>query len=252
LIGYSPTPTEAVAAAKAGAITDIASSAAEVAASSDLVILAAPPGANLQLLSDLAPNIQSGTALVTDVSSVKSPIVDRASKLGLSQRFAGSHPLCGTHESGFAAARSDLLRGAIVYVSPLREGQAAADEVSDFWKRVCGALPVVMEAKQHDRLLGWTSHLPQAVASALAVALSRSGPKGTSFGSGARDTTRLAVSSVEMWCDIMMLNSEAVLEALDAFDEAEAVLRAALREENRERLASWLEAGAAFRKGLDA
>jgi prephenate dehydrogenase len=252
LIGYSPAPAEAVAAAKAGAITDIASSALEVAASSDLVILAAPPSANLKLLSQLAPNIQSGATLVTDVSSVKGPIVDLAAQLGLGSCFAGSHPLCGTHKSGFAAARSDLMRGAVVYVSPVSQGEAVAGEVSDFWERVCGAMPVVMEAKQHDRLLGWTSHLPQAVASALAVALSQSGPKGASFGPGARDATRLAASSVEMWSDVMMLNREAVLEALDAFDGATDALRAALRGEDRESLAAWLEVGADFRKGLDA
>jgi prephenate dehydrogenase len=251
LIGYSPVPAEAVSAAKAGAITDIASSPGEVAASSDLVILAAPPAANLQVLSDLASKFRSGHALVTDVTGVKGPIVDLASQLGLNRRVAGSHPLCGTHETGFAAARPDLLRGAVVYVSPLPDGEEVANEVSDFWERVCDALPVVMDAARHDRLLAWTSHLPQAVASALAVALGGGALKGATFGPGARDTTRLAASSAQMWSDTMMLNREAVLEALDAFDDAEGALREALRDADRERLTAWLETGVAFRRNLD-
>ena len=48
----------------------------------DLVVLAAPPGANLVLLTDMAKRIAGGATIVTDVSSVKRPIVERAAALG--------------------------------------------------------------------------------------------------------------------------------------------------------------------------
>ena len=54
--------------------------------------------------------------MLTDVCSVKGPVLARAVAEGLGDRFAGGHPLAGTHASGFAAARPDRLRGCVVYV----------------------------------------------------------------------------------------------------------------------------------------
>ena len=81
-------------------------------------------------------------------------------------------------------------------------------------EEVVEAFPILIDASAHDRQLAWTSHLPQSVASALAKALADRGLAGLSFGPGARDTTRLAASSPEMWIDILLYNREAVAEAI--------------------------------------
>jgi prephenate dehydrogenase len=109
---------------------------------------------------------------------------------------------------------------------------------------------VTLDPRAHDQLLAWTSHLPQAAASALAVALARAGPSGVTYGTGARDTTRLAASSVEMWRDILLLNREAVLAAMDGLEDQLGGLRQALASANVAALTQWLEAGAAWRRGL--
>jgi len=101
---------------------------------------------------------------------VKRAIVARAHELGARPRFAGGHPLAGTHAHGFAAARVDLFKGAIVYITATRDGSGAAREVSHFWESVLEAHPVLIDAAQHDHQVALTSHLPQAVASLLATA----------------------------------------------------------------------------------
>src|SRR5205814_10307246 len=65
-----------------------------------------------------------------------------------SPRFAGGHPLAGTHAHGFAAARVDLFKGAIVYITATRNGEGAASEVSHFWESVLEAHPVRIDAAQ--------------------------------------------------------------------------------------------------------
>lgn len=217
----------------------------------DLVVLAAPPGANLALLADVAKRIAGGKAIATDVSSVKRPIVERAAALGLQAQFAGSHPLAGTHASGFDASDAKLFDGALVYVTPVDGGDRAHDEVVHFWKEVMNAHPVTIEAEQHDQLLAWTSHLPQSASSALAVAVADSGPRGATFGRGARSTTRLAASSSDMWTDILMQNREPVLRALKALADAQAELREALEQMDEARVRAWLERGAAWRRGIE-
>ena len=252
IIGYSPVPAEAVAALKAGAITEIADRPDRAVGPADLVVLAAPPGATLNLLRDLRGQLQARPVLCTDVTSVKRPIMDLAEHLALTERFAGSHPLAGTHESGFDAAKPSRLDGALVYVTPLPNGERVAREIADFWAGVCGASPVLCNAAEHDRVVAWTSHLPQAVASALAGALRRAGPKGVTYGPGARDTTRLAASNPALWHDVLLLNREALLEGLDAMEGELGRLRRALNTGNGDELLAWLEAARIWRRQVDS
>src|SRR5439155_287480 len=88
------------------------------------LVLAAQPAANLALLDTLAPHLGAG-AVISDVGSVKRAIVAHAEARGLGPRFAGAHPIAGTHGHGFDAARLDLFTGAVVYVTPTRAGDGA-------------------------------------------------------------------------------------------------------------------------------
>src|SRR5262249_49308670 len=151
---------------------DAPHAAAEVVGRVELLVLAAPPAANLELLDRLAPRLPSG-CVVTDVGSVKRALGLKAEAVGLGGRFAGSHPLVGTERNGFDAARADLFEGAVVYVTPVPGGEGTAREVAHFWESVCGAHPVMLDATAHDTQLALTSHVPQVVSSLLGLYLSR-------------------------------------------------------------------------------
>ena len=252
VVGCSASRAEGVLALRADAITELADSAAKAVRGAELVVLAVPVKATLELIGRLRPSLEP-RALLTDVCSVKVPVLARASAEGLGERFAGGHPLAGTHASGFAAARPDRLRGCVVYVCDTGApgGDQAARQVMSFWDQVLEAQPVLIDAAAHDRQLAWTSHLPQVVASALAKTLADRGLAGLSFGSGARDTTRLAASSPEMWLDILLYNRTAVTEALDATEASLAELRRLLAAGDADGLRAYLAAAQRFREGLD-
>jgi prephenate dehydrogenase len=250
VLGWSPEPAERVAAARQGALDDAPPRAADVARAVELLVLAAPPMANLELLAGLKPHLGAGLVL-TDVGSVKRAIVERAEAVGLGPRFAGAHPLAGTHAHGFAAARVDLLTGAVVYVTPTRDGDGAAREVCHFWENVVGAHPVVIDAAQHDRQLALTSHLPQAVASLLANYLAHVLPPGATLGPGARDATRVAAGESALWTEIFLMNRDELLPALRALEEPLGELERALEAGDVRRLTAWLGRGAEWRRRLD-
>lgn len=252
VVGYSPERREGIAALKAGAITEMADSATAAASSADLVVIAAPPAATVQLLPRISRALGAG-AIVTDVASVKAPIVAAAVAAGLADRFAGAHPLAGTHGTGFDHASPDRLRGCVVYVCATGSdgGERAARGVSGFWQDTLDASAVRIDAGAHDRQLAWTSHLPQAVASALAHALAERGLGPLTFGSGGLDTTRLAASSPELWTDIFLQNAAPVAEALDAAQADAGRLAALIRAGDRAALRDYLDAAAIFRRGLD-
>ncbi len=252
VIGYAPDRADCVQALRAGAVHDIADTPLRAVQGADLVVLAASPGAILDFLPSLAGALSPG-AISTDVASIKDPIMAGARAAGLASRFAGSHPFAGTHVAGWAGARPDRFTDATVYVCATGpEGESVAREVMDFWAQVLGAHPVLVDARAHDRQLAWTSHLPQAVASALARTLAREPSlRGASLGTGARDTTRLAASPTSIWVDVLLLNREPVAEALQRMEGELEELRRLVVSGNRRELEAFLEEGAAFRRRLD-
>jgi len=191
--------------------------------------------------------------MLSDVASIKVPVMQRAHAAGLDARFAGAHPLAGTHGSGFGAARPDLFRGAVVYVCPTGtlEGDTVARSIASFWKQVGEAQPVTIDAAAHDTQLAWTSHLPQAVSSALAEALGARALGGVSFGPGGRDTTRLAASDPDLWAEIFLANAGPVADALGHAGDALQQLRTLIAAGDAAGVKAFLARGAAFRRGID-
>jgi prephenate dehydrogenase len=252
VVGYSPSRGDGVAALRASAVSEVADSPVRAVRGAELVVLAVPPGPTLDLIGRLASSLEPG-AILTDVCSVKAPVMARAADCGLGDRFAGSHPLAGTHDSGFLAARPDRLLGCVVYVceSGSAEGARVARGVMRFWEEVLEAQPILISAEAHDRQLAWTSHLPQAVAYALAKSLADRRLGGVSYGTGARDTTRLAASSPDMWLDILLQNRDSLIEALSSVEGRVGDLRRLIEAGDRTGLEHYLETAREFRRGLD-
>jgi prephenate dehydrogenase len=252
VVGYTLDRADAVQALKSAAVHDLAESPERAVKGAEMVVLAAPPGAVLELLGRIGRYLAPG-AIVTDVASLKAPILARAREAGLADRFAGSHPFAGTHLSGWQGASPDRLRGVIVYVCPTGpSGDHAARQVMHLWEEVFAAHPVLIEAEAHDQQLAWTSHLPQAAATALARTLAgEASLRGASFATGARDTTRLAASPPAMWAEILLMNREAVLPALARLGERLAELGRLLQAGDRAGLGAYLDAAAAFRTRLE-
>jgi prephenate dehydrogenase len=252
VIGFSPSRADAVQALRSSAVTELADSAVKAARGAELVVVAVPARATLDLIGRVRPALEPG-AVLTDVCSVKGPVLARAVTEGLGDRFAGSHPLAGTLGSGLGAARPDRLKGCVVYVCETGApgGDQAARRIMRFWEEVLEAQPVLIDASAHDRQLAWTSHLPQAVASALAKTLADRGLSGVSFGTGARDTTRLAASSPEMWVDILRYNRGEMADALAAAGASLAELRRLLETDDADGLLAFLAEAQRFREGID-
>jgi prephenate dehydrogenase len=120
-----------------------------------------------------------------------------------------------------------------------------------FWEETLEAHPILIDAVAHDRQLAWTSHLPQTVSYALAKALADRRLGGVSYGSGARDTTRLAASSPDMWLDILLQNRDPLVEALSSVESGVAELRHLIEAGDRQGLERYLETARSFRRGLD-
>lgn len=207
----------------AGAVARTASRLV-VAAQADLVVLAAPPAANLRLLRRLA-RVARPELVITDVGSAKAVICREAASLGL-RRFVGGHPMAGAEWRGFAHSSARLFRGAPWWVVGAPDERAT--RVVRRLVRAVGARPVAVVAAAHDRIVAFLSHVPQIASWALLEAARRDpvARRGIDLaGPGFRDMTRLARSPRRLWREILDENSAEVARALRA-------VRARLRHSN--------------------
>jgi len=216
----------------AGAADDATTDLAAAVRGADLVVLCTPVADIGPLARALAPQLTPG-AVVTDVGSVKATVIAAAEGpvQAAGARFVGSHPMAGGEKTGVRAARAELFEGAVCLVTPTpATDPAAAEAVRKLWRGV-GARVVDLDADTHDALVARTSHLPHALAFALArYVLDPAAPplQRTLCATGFRDTTRIAAGSPPMWRDILLGNRAHVLAALDGLGAQLAALRAAV------------------------
>jgi prephenate dehydrogenase len=247
IVGYDAQTKEGVAAVRAGAVTELVHDPVRVVEGSDLVVIAVAPRPTLSVLERVSGSLVQRGVYCTDTLPIKRQVVRRAQELGLAPVFAGSHLFMPFAGPAFRQASPQLPERAVVYVTPLTDGSTAAAEIGDFWKRVIGAQPVTLAAEVHDASLAWTSHLPRAVAAALAFALSRGGPSGVTYGTAALDATRSATGPVDPWVDVLLANRDNLAASLDGLTASVTTLRRALMEGDRRGVEAWLVEAASWR-----
>jgi prephenate dehydrogenase len=213
ILGVS-SPRSISQALERGAI-DRAATLEEAAASADLIFLSQPILGILETIRQLGSFVRRET-LVTDAGSTKQAIAEAAAKHLSNCTFLGGHPMAGKELRGAAAADADLFQGRPWVLT----GESDHPTAKAFrqWLRIFGAREIVLDPAQHDRLVAWGSHLPQLLSTALAAVLHDQAPEAASIaGPGLTDMTRLALSSYELWGDILHTNAPAITTALDAY-----------------------------------
>lgn len=217
----------------------------------DLVVVCAPVGQIVSLVTEAAGALKPG-ALVTDVGSVKGAICGPASTAVQGRgHFVGAHPMAGSDRTGYAHADPDLFRGRACFVTPLPETDASAVErVSVFW-RALDANVVRETPAQHDAIVAHVSHLPHALAAALCSLLAQRETRWRDFaGNGLRDTTRIAGSDAELWRGIFELNRDEVVRALHAMQDELNHFSEALAAGDYAAVKAVLERGRIYRAAL--
>lgn len=191
---------------------------AEAAGQADLVYLSQAIGRILDTIRHLDPLLKEG-ALVTDAGSTKLEIVDLGRELIHRGQFLGGHPMAGKEQRGASAGDADLFQGRTWVLTPDEPSELETPAAKDFrtWLEKIGAKVVIMDSDTHDRTVAVTSHLAQLASTALASTVSDCLEDGKGLkvaGPGLTDMTRLAMSSYELWRDILATNSGHIERAL--------------------------------------
>jgi prephenate dehydrogenase len=252
IIGCDRAPVLAEAKAR-GAIDAGFDDPAQACGNSDVVVLATPVGAIMDLLERLGPVLPPGT-LFTDVGSTKADVIARVRDIfgdRAGERFLAGHPMAGKENSGIEQADANLFTGAVWLFTPLPGQDIRRGRLGEYvqWVERIGTRVLAMDAVRHDRICAWISHLPQMLSTALAATLHDefgNDPELEAIGGRAlREMTRLAQSPYSMWRDIALTNTANIQEALLRLEQRLAHLRENLR--SRE-LEAEFDAARRFRK----
>ena len=244
LVGVDPDAEARRLALAMGAVEAAFTEPAEAFSHADLVVLAAPVEAILQLIHDL-PHLAPQLAMVIDLGSVKTPIV--AAMQELPSRFdpLGGHPMCGKEHSSIRHAEASLFCGATFAFTSLPRTSKRLRELAEELALTLGARADWVEASQHDRWVASTSHLPYLVSHALAASLPVEA--GRLVGPGFLSTTRLAGSFTPMMLDVIRHNRQNISEALDELLEWLEELQTQLSTNDIQKIEKLLRASEAHR-----
>jgi prephenate dehydrogenase len=204
-----------------GAVDEATLDLTEAVTAADLIVLCTPLAQMKPLLEKMMPDLKAD-AMLTDVGSVKGPVVASVEKALAKSRaaFVGSHPMAGGEKMGVAAARADLFVNAVCVITPTpKTNKQAIARVAGLWESVGGRV-LNLTPTVHDDLVSRSSHLPHFVAAAMARAVlgsKRPTEQGLVCANGFRDVTRIASGSPEMWRDIGLANATHLGKALRSF-----------------------------------
>lgn len=199
---------------------DQASVELSLLADAEMVFICTPIGLIVPQVEQLIAHLSPGT-VVTDVGSVKAPIVEAISPLW--DYFIGGHPMAGTADSGIEAAQRNLFVDRPYVLTPVATTPSIAIQVVEKIVRSLGATIYHCRPEQHDRAVSWISHLPVMVSGSLITAcLSETDPEVLQLAqnlasSGFRDTSRVGGGNPELGVMMAQYNRQALLVSLQQY-----------------------------------
>jgi prephenate dehydrogenase len=238
-----------------GAIDEGTSNPSDAVRGSQVVVLATPVLAIVDLIERVGP-VLSAKALLTDVGSTKAVVVESAMKVfgkNAGKRFLAGHPMAGKELSGVDYADADLFQNAVWFLTPLAGQNLNEGLFAEYagWIDAIGARIAMLPAEEHDWLCAWISHVPQMISTALAAALveefGEDAPLLAAGGRALQEMTRISASPYSMWRDVAISNKKNLEDALWKVEQRLAHIRENLA---TKQLAEEFEKAHGLRKSL--
>lgn len=221
---------------------------------SELIIISTPVKEFGNVLTKLKPFLKmGGSQVITDVSSLKKPIIELVSKvLPDSKHFVGAHPMAGSEVGGISAASKTLFVNRPYILTPVENTTSRAIDVVNWLIRAVGAKSVALPPEDHDLMVSYSSHLPHIIAWSLVSMCGNKPLKIAAQFAGAsfRDSTRVALSPSELWTQIINENKENIIKIVKSFIEELKSFEKVIAEGNENKIRQRIEKLRALRLEL--
>ena len=188
----------------------------------DIIIIAVPVIESLQVY-DAIKSLFNSNITITDTASAKLLISNYLEdNYSSPANIILSHPMAGSHNTGVGYADEAMFNNKKVLITELNNtNQASEQKVSDLWKGL-GAEVHKIDAKKHDEIMSYASHLPHVISYAVLSSIMTNPNKNiTTFSAGGlKDFVRIGGSDPKMWTDIFLSNKDSIVQAIDAYKDS--------------------------------
>ena len=196
---------------------------------SDLVIMAVYPELTKNFVIDNMDNFKPG-AIITDSAGIKEGLLEEIHlKLRDDLDFIGGHPMAGSESSGVKAASAEIFKGANYIITPHDGNKEENIEVIKNLAKSIGFKNIVKICpRKHDEVIAFTSQLPHVIAITLMncnYIENVSSFTGGSF----NDVTRIAKINESLWSELMIENSEHIINQIDLFQDYMSGIKEAIK-----------------------
>jgi len=253
--GCDRNPDRLARAVARGAVSDASDDVVTATRGAEIVVVALPVS---QVADAVGAALDAGAPVVTDVGSVKAPVVRavEAARPESATRFVGGHPMAGSEQEGIDGSDARLFAGATWVLTPTpRTDPDAFTSVRDLVD-LLGAEAVAVPPGRHDELVAMVSHVPHLAATTLMQTAANSGGEQAPLlrlaAGGFRDMTRVAAGHPAIWPDICVENADAVVESLDRYVRELRRVRELVVQQDRAGLLMFFEGARAARRSLPA
>lgn len=218
----------------------------------DVLLIALYPTDTIDFVNTHCKNFKSG-AFVFDLCGIKTVIMNSLEDTAKNNDFIfiGGHPMSGTENSGYSYSTPTLFDNASMILTPYdwtcdNNIQKAK---SLFLSMGFGDVKVTT-AKQHDRIIAFTSQLAHIVSNAYVKSPTALLHKGFSAGSY-RDLTRVAKLNEQMWTELFLDNKEPLIDEIDCICEQLTLYKNALQQGDKKTLKELLKHGREIKEQVD-
>ena len=256
LIAYDTRQSELLRAMNDGVIQTGADVIDRRFCSCDIIFLAAPLAANMEVLGILkALDGMNPDVIITDTGSMKEEICRKARDLSMNECFIGGHPMAGTERSGYENANAYLFENVYEVITP---DDAVPKEKTESLTEFLTSLDMVvlkMSACEHDYATANVSHLPHIVSAALVNLVKNNDSEEETLkaiaAGGFKDITRISSSSPDMWLQISRGNREQILPLLNQYIETLQEVEEALRADDAPRVRGFFSDAKDYRDSIN-
>lgn len=244
VIGVDPNPFTRAAAVERGIVDSATDNLRDGVHDSDVVVLAAPVRAIINLVEKRIGSYLRSNTLLIDIGSTKADICAAMGTLPIGIQAVGGHPMTGKETSGIEASDATLYQNRPFVLCPTRRTTPAARLRALAFVEALGAVAIEMDAQRHDRVVAAISHLPYILSAALVATVAAEGSSDDAVwrlaAGGFRDMSRLAAQDLNMMGDILSTNTQAVATLLALFRMQLAMIEAMLIDRDHQKLTELL------------
>lgn len=253
VMAYMRTRASLLQAKQEGIVDVILEGIDESLTACDIIFLCTPVEYNAGYLERIRPFLKKG-AIVTDVGSTKTGIHEAVAALSMERFFVGGHPMAGSEKTGYESSTDHLLENAYYILTPTPLTPPSHMERMTEIAGQIGAIPLVLDYREHDAVTAAVSHLPHLIASSLVNLVHESDTpdelmKRLAAG-GFKDITRIASASPVMWEQICTTNSEQISSILERYIHSLEQLLSEVKQKDSEAVRRLFESSRLYRNSF--